>query len=81
MRVPPFFVPLRGVGVFNSRGVHPHFFELHWRIQDAVLYAGLEANPKPFYPHIASDAPKAFPSRRFSRFCAAMRRQSSAWSR
>ena len=45
MRVPPFFVPLRGVGVVNSRGVHPHLFELHWRIQDAVLYEGLEAIP------------------------------------
>ena len=63
VRVPPFFLPLRGVGVFNSRGRpsvawagvgkgHPHLFALHRRIQDAVLFAGLEANLKPFHPHV-----------------------------
>ena len=63
VRVPPFFLPLRGVGVFNSRGRpsvawagvgkgHPHLFALHRRIQDAVLCAGLEANLKPFHPHV-----------------------------
>ena len=63
VRVPPFFLPLRGVGVFNSRGRpsvtwagvgkgHPHLFALHRRIQDAVLYAGLEADLKPFCPHV-----------------------------
>jgi RNA 2',3'-cyclic 3'-phosphodiesterase len=63
VRVPSFFLPLRGVGVFNSRdwpsvawaGVgkgHPHLFALHRRIQDAVLFAGLEANLKPFHPHV-----------------------------
>ena len=31
---------------------HPHLFALHRRIQDAVLYAGLEANLKPFHPHV-----------------------------
>jgi 2'-5' RNA ligase len=63
VRVPPFFLPLRGVGVFNSRGRpsvawagvgkgHPHLFVLHRRLQDAVLYAGLEANLKPFHLHV-----------------------------
>jgi 2'-5' RNA ligase len=63
VRVPPFFLPLRGLGVFNSRGRpsvvwagvgkgHPHLFGLHRRIQDAVLYAGLEADLKPFHPHV-----------------------------
>ena len=63
VRVPPFFLPLRGVGVFNSRGRpsvawagvgkgHPHLFALNRRIQDAALYAGLEANLKPFHPHV-----------------------------
>jgi 2'-5' RNA ligase len=63
VRVPPFFLPLRGVGFFNSGGLpsvvwagvgkgHPHLFALHRRIQDAVLSAGLEANLKPFHPHV-----------------------------
>jgi RNA 2',3'-cyclic 3'-phosphodiesterase len=63
VRVPPFFLPLRGVGVFNSRsrpsvvwvGVgkgHPHLFALHQRIQDAVLCVGLEADLKAFHPHV-----------------------------
>ncbi len=61
--MPAFFLPLRSVGVFNSRsrpsvvwvGVgkgHPHLFALHRRIQDAVLSAGLQADLKPFHPHV-----------------------------
>jgi 2'-5' RNA ligase len=63
VRVPSFFLPLRGLGVFNSCGRpsvawagvgkgHPHLFGLHRRIQDAVLCAGLEADLKPFHPHV-----------------------------
>jgi RNA 2',3'-cyclic 3'-phosphodiesterase len=63
VRVPPFFLPLRGVGIFNSRsqpsvvwvGVgkgHPHLFVLHRRIQDAVLLAGLEPDLRDFHPHV-----------------------------
>ena len=63
VRVPPFFLPLCGIGVFNARGRpsvvwagvgkgHPHLFALHRRIQDAVLHVGLEADLKPFHPHI-----------------------------
>jgi 2'-5' RNA ligase len=63
VRVPPFFLPLRGVGVFDSGsrpsvvwvGVgkgHPHLFALHGRIQNAVLQAGLEADLRPFHPHV-----------------------------
>jgi 2'-5' RNA ligase len=63
VRVPPFFLPVCGVGVFESRGRpsvvwagvgkgHPHLFTLHRRIQDAVLHAGLEADLKPFHPHV-----------------------------
>jgi 2'-5' RNA ligase len=63
VRVPRFFLPICGVGVFNARdhpsvvwaGVgkgHPHVFALHKRIQDAVLHAGLEPDLKPFHPHI-----------------------------
>jgi RNA 2',3'-cyclic 3'-phosphodiesterase len=63
VRVPPFFLPLCGVGVFDVRGRpsiiwagvgkgHPHLFALHRRIQDAVLHVGLEADLKPFHPHV-----------------------------
>ena len=63
VRVPPFFLPIYGVGVFNVRGQpfvvwagvgkgHPHLFLLHRRIQDAALHAGLEPDLKPFHPHI-----------------------------
>ena len=63
VRVPSFLLPLCGVGVFKSAdrpsvvwaGVgkgHPHLFALHRRIQDAVLHAGLDADLKPFHPHV-----------------------------
>ena len=63
VRVPPFLLPVYGVGVFNVRGQpsivwagvgkgHPHLFTLHRRIQDAVLQTGLEPDLKPFHPHI-----------------------------
>ena len=63
VRVPPFFLPLRGVGVFDARGRpsvvwagvgkgHPHLFALHRHIQDAILHAGLEPDLKPFHPHV-----------------------------
>jgi RNA 2',3'-cyclic 3'-phosphodiesterase len=63
VRVPPFFLPLRGVGAFNARGRpsvvwagvgkgHPHLFALHRHIQDAILHAGLEPDLKPFHPHV-----------------------------
>lgn len=63
VRVPPaFFLPVAGVGVFGGdwpkvlwAGVgkgHPHLFALHQHLQDAVLQAGLEADLKPFHPHI-----------------------------
>ena len=61
--VPPFFLPVQGVGTFSRKGrpsvvwtgvgtSHPHLFVLHRRIQDAVLAAGLEPDLKPFRPHI-----------------------------
>lgn len=63
VRVPPFFLPLRGLGSFQSRGKpsvvwvgvgrgHPHLFALHKKVQDAVLRAGLEPDLRPFHPHI-----------------------------
>ena len=63
VRVPPFFLPLCGLGSFNTRGQpsavwvgvgqgHPHLFALHRRMQDAVLHAGWEPDLKPFHPHV-----------------------------
>jgi len=62
VHVPPFFLPIQGVGLFGGSrptvvwaGVgkgHPHLFALHHHIQDAVLRAGLEPDLKPFHPHI-----------------------------
>jgi RNA 2',3'-cyclic 3'-phosphodiesterase len=63
VRVPPFFLPLCGIGVFDSHGSpsvvwtgvgqgHPHLFALHRHIQHAVLHAGLEPDLKSFRPHV-----------------------------
>jgi 2'-5' RNA ligase len=62
VRLPAFFLPVTGLGTFGGErptvvwaGVgrgHPHLFALHKHIQDAVLHAGLEADLKPFHPHI-----------------------------
>ena len=62
VRVPPFFLPIQGVGVFSGErpttvwaGVgkgHPHLFALHKHIQDAVLQSGWEPDLRPFHPHI-----------------------------
>lgn len=63
VHVAPFFLPLSGVGAFNARGQpsvvwvgvgrgHPNLFALHKHVQDAVLHAGLEADLKPFHPHV-----------------------------
>ena len=72
VRVPPFFLPIYGVGVFNVHGQpsvvwagvgkgHPHLFLLHRRIQDAALHAGLEPDLRPFHPHITIGRPKGIP--------------------
>lgn len=60
--VPPFFLPIAGVGSFGGArpsvvwaGIgkgHPHLYSLHRRIQDAVLRENLEPDLKPFHPHI-----------------------------
>jgi 2'-5' RNA ligase len=59
----PFFLPLHGIGAFPARGRpnvvwigvgrgHPHLFQLHKRVADAALAAGIEANLRPWHPHI-----------------------------
>ena len=62
LRVPPFFLPIRGVGTFGGvrpsviwAGVgtgDPRLFALHRQILEAVSQAGLAPDPKPFHPHI-----------------------------
>lgn len=58
-----FFLPLQGVGTFPSKGpakiiwigvgkAHPHLFQIHKRVQEAALAVGLEADLRPWHPHI-----------------------------
>src|SRR6266404_2970242 len=58
-----FFLPLVGLGTFPSKGWpkiiwigvgtgHPHLFQLHKRVQEAALGAGLEPELRPFHPHV-----------------------------
>jgi RNA 2',3'-cyclic 3'-phosphodiesterase len=62
VRVPEFFLPIRGMGAFGGSrptvvwaGVgtgHPHLFALHHHLQDAVLRAAIEPDLRPFHPHV-----------------------------
>lgn len=63
IRFAAFFLPLRGLGVFPGKGRpkilwigtgpgHPHLFQLHKRVTDAALAAGLEADLRPWHPHV-----------------------------
>ena len=58
-----FFLPVRGVGTFSAKGapkiiwigvgnVHPHLFQIHKRVQESALAAGLEPDLRPWHPHI-----------------------------
>jgi 2'-5' RNA ligase len=58
-----FFLPLIGLGSFPAKGWpkiiwigvgtgHPHLFQLHKRVQEAALGAGLEADLRPWHPHV-----------------------------
>src|SRR5436190_18900465 len=58
-----FFLPLVGLGTFPSKGWpkiiwigvgsgHPHLFQLHKRVQEALLAVGLEPDLRSFHPHI-----------------------------
>lgn len=59
----PFFLPICGLGKFPSKGApdilwvgvgsgHPHLFQLHKRVQEAALGAGLHLELRPFHPHV-----------------------------
>jgi RNA 2',3'-cyclic 3'-phosphodiesterase len=58
-----FFLPIIGVGMFSAKGTpriiwigvgkaHPHLFQIHKRVQEAALAAGLEPELRPWHPHI-----------------------------
>jgi RNA 2',3'-cyclic 3'-phosphodiesterase len=58
-----FFLPIVGVGTFSAKGApkiiwigvgkaHPHLFQIHKRVQEAALAAGLEPELRPWHPHI-----------------------------
>jgi 2'-5' RNA ligase len=58
-----FFLPLIGLGTFPTKGWpkiiwtgvgtgHPHLFQLHKRVQEALLAVGLEPDLRSFHPHI-----------------------------
>ncbi len=57
-----FFLPLHGLGTFPAKGRpkvfwlgvgrgHPHLFQLHKRVTDAALAAGIEPDLRPWQPH------------------------------
>jgi 2'-5' RNA ligase len=58
-----FFLPISGLGTFPGKGRpnilwvgvgtgHPHLFQLHKRVQEAAIQAGLEPDLRSFHPHI-----------------------------
>jgi RNA 2',3'-cyclic 3'-phosphodiesterase len=58
-----FFLSINGVGTFSARGApkiiwigvgkaHPHLFQIHKRVHEAALAAGLEPELRPWHPHI-----------------------------
>ena len=63
IEVGAFFLPIVGVGAFPAKGWpkvvwigvgrgHPHLFQLHKRVSDAAIAAGLEPDLRPWHPHI-----------------------------
>lgn len=60
-----FHLPLVGVGTFPRSGApkvvwvgvgsgHPHLFQLHKRVQEAALAAGIEPDLRAFHPHVTT---------------------------
>ena len=58
-----FFLPVVGVGMFSAKGApkivwigvgkaHPHLFQIHKRVHEAALAAGLEPELRPWHPHV-----------------------------
>jgi len=58
-----FFLTVIGVGTFSAKGApkiiwigvgkaHPHLFQIHKRVHEAALGAGLEPELRPWHPHV-----------------------------
>jgi 2'-5' RNA ligase len=58
-----FFLPITGAGMFPAKGppkiiwigvgnAHPHLFQIHKRVLEAALAAGLEPELRSWHPHI-----------------------------
>lgn len=58
-----FFLPVNSVGMFSAKGTpkiiwiglgnaHPHLFQIHKRVQEAALAAGIEPELRRWHPHI-----------------------------
>jgi len=58
-----FFLPICGLGKFPVKGSpnilwigvgtgHPHLFQLHKRVQEAAIAAGLQPDLRSFHPHV-----------------------------
>jgi len=58
-----FFLSIVGAGTYSTKGgpkiiwigvgkAHPHLFQIHKRVQEAALAAGLEPELRPWHPHI-----------------------------
>ena len=58
-----FYLPITGAGTFPPKGPpkviwigvgrgHPHLFQVHKRVQEAALAAGIEPELRPWHPHI-----------------------------
>lgn len=85
IRFSRFFLHLHELGTFPAKGRpkiiwlgagrgHPHLFQLHKRIADAALAAGIEPELRPWHPHITlarCQEPDAGAVRRFLRAQAA----------
>jgi 2'-5' RNA ligase len=63
IRFHSFFLPFQGLGTFPGKGSprilwlgvghgHPHLFELHKKVADAALRAGLQPELRPWHPHV-----------------------------
>ena len=63
IRFGAFFLPITGAGMFSAKGApkiiwigvgkaHPHLFQIHKRVHEAALGAGLEPELRPWHPHI-----------------------------
>lgn len=74
-----FVLPISGLGTFPPKGPpkiiwigvgsgHPHLFQLHKRVSEAALAAGLEPDLRPWHPHITLAHCRDVPADSFRRF-------------